>query len=912
MHMKLMMRKRLRTFGAAALVALFSAGCAGVQSGSRGAGTDAGTIVLFDGQSTEGWRQIGPGGFTLENGALVSHGGMGLFYYAERPFRDFVLELEYRANSPGANSGIFVRFPEQTDDPWVPVDAGYEIQIDDSQDPLHQTGSVYTFAPASRLATKPAGEWNQYRIEVRGQRYQIFVNGQKVNDFIGNRGREGYIGLQNHDEDSKVAFRNIRVTPLQPSDPPETLADLFEPAGTAPIRALVISTTHGFRHTEAIDAMREVLPQVASSTEFEFELTEDLSTLTPANLANYDLLFIANATLRAEPEQKTEEAIAETRTANVASPVTLAQQQAIVDFVRSGKGLVVAHAGLDALYGFEEYREMVGGGLFEEHPWTRSVRINVEDDENASVDHLGDGFWIRDEIYVLDENPRWNSHVLLSLDMASVGVPVGSPDATRDDYPISWIRRYGEGRVFATKLGHFGDVWRNPEYLRHLVVGMRQAAGREPADFSGHREKQTIVEGVWPDDLAIDERGNVWIVELTGKVFRYEGATGQSQQVGQIATTDPTNIEHGLYGIEVDPEFYAGQPYLYMYYAEPESFVNTLSRFTFADGRVDLSSEQVLLRVPTEPACCHQAGDLEWGPDGTLFISTGDTGQSGTRPTQEIPEAAVQAFVERNNLEGYHWSRLADSERTAQNLQDLRGKVLRINKDGSIPKDNPFYGEPGVRWEIYAYGLRNPYRIKYDEVTDRVYIGIVGPDEQTTYDWYDLSMEGGENFGWPRATGRLFYNEWTPRQIPNYVPPLWEYTYESGGRSATFGPIYRSDGVNAFPEIFQGKAFVYDWSRKWIKWGEVVNGVFESDTVSSVRADDRQFRIPTKRLANLKTFDVLEGTSPISMELGPDGCLYLAEFTGFWSPAPGSNVSRYCWIDNDPGEGAAPTPSSSR
>src|SRR5690606_32232037 len=172
-----------RMFGSVAAIAALSAGCAGVQGGTASRGAEAGSIVLFDGQSTDGWRQIGPGGFTLESdGTLASHGGMGLFYYTEQPFRDFVLELEYRTNSAGANSGIFVRFPEQTDDPWVPVEAGYEIQIDDSRDPMHQTGSVYTFAPAVQLAAKPAGEWNQYRIEVRGQRYQIYLNGQKVND----------------------------------------------------------------------------------------------------------------------------------------------------------------------------------------------------------------------------------------------------------------------------------------------------------------------------------------------------------------------------------------------------------------------------------------------------------------------------------------------------------------------------------------------------------------------------------------------------------------------------------------------------------------------------------------------------------------------------------------------------------
>src|SRR5690606_21031051 len=163
-----------------------------------------------------------------------------------------------------------------------------------------------------------------------------------------------------------------------------------------------------------------------------------------------------------------------------------------------------------------------------------------------------------------------------------------------------------------------------------------------------------------------------------------------------------------------------------------------------------------------------------------------------------------------------------------------------------IPRDNPFYGDPGVRWEIYSYGLRNPYRIKWDDPTGRLYIGIVGPDEQTTYDWYNLAENGGENFGWPRVTGRLFYNEWMPQMIPSFVPPIWEYTYATGSRSATFGPIYRSDGEHAFPDIFQGRVFVFDWSRKWIKWGDVVNGVFTSDIEGSVRQDGRQFRIPTK------------------------------------------------------------------
>ena len=187
--------------------------------------------------------------------------------------------------------------------------------------------------------------------------------------------------------------------------------------------------------------------------------------------------------------------------------------------------------------------------------------------------------------------------------------------------------------------------------------------------------KETIADNVWPDDIAVDDKGNVWIAELRGKVHRYDAETGETKLIAEIPTTDPKNIEHGLYGIEVDPEFYDGHPYIYAFYAEQESIINTLSRFEFKDGMLDLKSEKVLLRVPTEPQCCHQAGDIEWGPDGTLYLSTGDTGMSETRPDWEVTEEELEVFKEANDLEEIQWSRLVDSERTAQNLQDLRGKI---------------------------------------------------------------------------------------------------------------------------------------------------------------------------------------------------------------------------------------------
>ena len=251
-------------------------------------------------------------------------------------------------------------------------------------------------------------------------------------------------------------------------------------AQEAPIRVLVVTATHGFRHTEGIDASKEFL-QGLGGDDFRFDFTENTADLNAAKLADYDVLFLDNSTLRIAPADPNDSAsVAATRQGRrpVQNPISADQQRAISEFVRSGKGLAVAHSGVDALYGWDEYREMVGGGLFARHPWTQEVQINVEDAANPAVAHLAPNFRVHDEIYVLDNNPRENVHVLMSLDMPSTGAA-----DTSEDHPISWIKRHGEGRVFVTVLGHFGNVWKTPGYQQHVLQGLRIAAGRLEADF---------------------------------------------------------------------------------------------------------------------------------------------------------------------------------------------------------------------------------------------------------------------------------------------------------------------------------------------------------------------------------------------------------------------------------------------
>ena len=160
-----------------------------------------------------GWKMCGPGAFGRAGNVVTSAGGMGMLWH-EKPFEDFLLLLDWRVGREQDNSGVFVRFPDPGDDPWVAVRQGYELQICDAAEPKHRTGSVYSFKGASSVPTKPVGEGNHYAIEVRGQRYRVRVNGVLVTEFTGDRSQAGHIGLQNHDPDSRVSFKNIRVVEL--------------------------------------------------------------------------------------------------------------------------------------------------------------------------------------------------------------------------------------------------------------------------------------------------------------------------------------------------------------------------------------------------------------------------------------------------------------------------------------------------------------------------------------------------------------------------------------------------------------------------------------------------------------------------------------------------------------------------
>ena len=179
---------------------------------------DSGFIPLFSEQALPRWRQCGPGRFVVQAGIATGEGGMGLWWYSGRPFGDFVLRGEFVQEQDSADSGVFLRFPDPGSDPWNAVHKGHEMEIGDPEpnDPTWRTGSIYPFCASRKANTRPLGRWNQYEIVCIGHLYTVRINGEEVLRWTdpNERTLQGYVGLQNYNDDKTVRHRNLRIKPL--------------------------------------------------------------------------------------------------------------------------------------------------------------------------------------------------------------------------------------------------------------------------------------------------------------------------------------------------------------------------------------------------------------------------------------------------------------------------------------------------------------------------------------------------------------------------------------------------------------------------------------------------------------------------------------------------------------------------
>ncbi len=179
---------------------------------------EAGFVPLFAKDELKNWKQCGPGRMVFKDGVATGEGGMGLWWYSGREYGDFVLRGEFLQEQEIADSGVFLRFPDPGEDPWIAVHKGHEMEIGDPQpkDPTWRTGSIYPFCASSRANTKPIGQWNSYEIICIGHVYTVRINGEEVLKWTDPKERtlKGYIGLQNYNDKKTVRHRNIRIKPL--------------------------------------------------------------------------------------------------------------------------------------------------------------------------------------------------------------------------------------------------------------------------------------------------------------------------------------------------------------------------------------------------------------------------------------------------------------------------------------------------------------------------------------------------------------------------------------------------------------------------------------------------------------------------------------------------------------------------
>ncbi|HEY9486696.1 MAG TPA: PQQ-dependent sugar dehydrogenase, partial [Chryseosolibacter sp.] len=390
---------------------------------------------------------------------------------------------------------------------------------------------------------------------------------------------------------------------------------------------------------------------------------------------------------------------------------------------------------------------------------------------------------------------------------------------------------------------------------------------------------------------------NVIFVERKGAVKLYDDSTKQTRTLAQMNVF--SGIEDGLLGVALDPGF-SSNHWIYLYYAVAgDRHINRLSRLELRGDELIRESEKALLEIPTQRIyCCHSAGYISFGPDGLLYLSTGDNTNAeeteGYIPIDERPGRS-----------------LSDDQATAANSNDLRGKILRIKPepDGSysIPEGNlfPKDGSQG-RPEIYVMGCRNPYRFSVDQKTKFLYWGDVGPDTKVqasegTLSYDEINQARGPGFfGWPyflgdneafpyydfatKVEGPKFDPERPINQSPNNtgvreLPPaqpamIWYGDGASkrfpllgkGGESAMAGPVYYSDLFPSSPyklsDYYDQKLFIYDWVRRWFM---------------AVTLDENGDYMRMEPF-----LDHIQFVAPTDMQFAADGALYILEYGTNW------------------------------
>ncbi|MFI6294660.1 ThuA domain-containing protein [Nonomuraea sp. NPDC050790] len=651
-------------------------------------------------------------------------------------------------------------------------------------------------------------------------------------------------------------------------------------------KALLFTKAAGYVH-ESIPAGIQMVTELAAEHHFAVERSEDPAVFNDAKLAEFDALIMLNTSGMVWTSDE--------------------QRAALQRFVNAGKGVVALHNALDMGIDneFPWWDELVNGGshMPTHSPGTLQGTAKVADRAHPSTKNLPRVWPRAEEWYNFAPNNRGKVHVLVTADETTYNP---GPDAMGADHPISWCRKAEGGKVWATAMGHEAAAYSEPLFREHVRGGIAWAAGAEAGDcggtVTGSFEKITLDDNTAdPMELDVAKDGRVFYVQRQGAVKIHKPDTHTTVTAAQLNVY--SGGEDGLVGMELDPAFDENH-WIYLYWSPADSTqdVNRLSRFTVTGDTIDLASEKKILEVPayrdrTYPEPGHTGGAVEFGPDGTLYLSTGD----------DTPPNLSSDWQGYSPIDWRPGRQMLDAARTSGNTNDLRGKILRIKPkaDGTydIPEGNLYPpGTARTRPEIFAMGFRNPFRFTVDQKTGWVHMADYGPDRggPTTERGpeglveYNIIKTAG-NYGWPFCHGdNQAYAPYNPdtkvvgpkfdcaapvNESPNNTgltelkpiqkPVMW-YGYGTspafpemgaGGSAPMAGPVYRYNPDNPsatkFPEYFDGVNFFYEWSRHYVK------EIHPNDDSTGV----------LKINPFLGTF-----LKPMDMTFGPDGSLYVAEW----------------------------------
>ena len=410
----------------------------------------------------------------------------------------------------------------------------------------------------------------------------------------------------------------------------------------------------------------------------------------------------------------------------------------------------------------------------------------------------------------------------------------------------------------------------------------------------------SLIASGFDNPVSIAHAGDdrLFVVEQDGtiRVVLSDGTVLSTPFLDITARVDSSASEEGLLGLAFHPD-YTNNGYFYLNYTYTSGSRRTrISRFKVtADANIaDPTSENVLLTI-NQPDWNHNAGDLHFGPDGYLYIPMGDGGGGG------------------------------DTSNNAQNMSLLLGKIVRIDVDqgtGSnpdcvgfgtgdytIPDDNPFIDGAGDDCdEIWAVGLRNPWRSSFDRLTGDLYIGDVGQNAWEEVNIQPAASNGGENYGWRCYEGNHAYNLSGCADISTYTFPIFEYSHSGGHCSVTGGYVYRG----AIYPLMQGRYFLADYcsGRFWDLMPDGQGG-WQSNQYTNLGSfgysafgEDVNGELYVTNLANGNLYHLQESTiiEPLVAGFSSNSPITIGQTAHFTNTTTGTPNITYTWRfgDNSP------------